>query len=350
MQLLRPRLSLKEKMFFAEHLAVMLKAGIALDKTLATLAEQAKSKSTRKILESIGNAVGQGQPLSQGLKEFEYTFGSLFLSMVAAGEYSGKLEEALKRLHQQMKKDYDLKSKVIGALIYPAFIIVAMIGIGAAMMIFVIPKLIPIFANFGTQLPLATRVLIFISQFVADWTLWIVIVLLVLGFIFAKVVVRGPGRKFWHTFLLRLPVIGALLRNVNIARTTRTFSTLLGTDIAVVEALSITSNMVGNVLFKQSLKHCAEEVKGGASIASVLKSYPKLFPPTVHTMAMVGEESGNLKGLLEEVAGFYEEQVDATTKNFSAVIEPVLIVLLGVAIGGIAIAILTPMYSLMEQI
>lgn len=350
MQLFKPRLTLKERMFFAEHVTVMLKAGIALDRALSTLSEQSKTKMSKKIMGAIENTVRQGQPLSQGLKQFEYTFGSLFVNMVTAGEQSGKLEEALRRLHVQMKKDYDLKSKVIGALTYPVFIVLAMLGIGTTMMITVIPKLIPIFTSFGSQLPLPTRILIGVSQFITNWAIWILLILIVLGIAFVKFVIRGPWRKYWHAFLLGLPILGGLFRNVNIARTTRTFSTLLGTDILVVDALNITSDVVGNVLFKQSLKHCAEGIETGQSIASTFKSYPKLFPSTVHTMVMVGEESGNLKELLEEVAEFYEAQVDATTKNFSAIIEPVLIVLLGAAIGGIAIAILTPMYSLMEQI
>ncbi len=349
MKFFKPRLPLREQMFFAEHLAVMLKAGIALDRALSTLAEQSTHRGAKRIFSSIAEAVRGGNPLSFGLKKFEYTFGTLFINMVSAGELSGKLEEALRRVHLQMKKDYELRSKVLSALMYPAFIIVAMLGIGGAMMVYVIPKLIPLFESFGTALPLPTRILIGISKFITNYALWTG-----LGSILTIValikLLRGPLRRLWHTFLIHLPILGKLIRNVNVARTARTFSTLLGTDILVVDALATTAEIVGNLRFKEALLKAAQQTKQGVAIAESVAQYPTLFPSTIHTMISVGEESGNLKELLEEVAEFYEEQVDAITKNISSIIEPILIVLLGVAIGGIAIAILTPMYSLMNQI
>lgn len=347
--LFKPRLPLREQMFFAQHLAVMLKAGIALDRSLKTLSDQSTHRAAKRIFSEISEVVRDGEALSAGLKKFEYTFGALFINMVSAGELSGKLEEALRRAHLQMKKDYELRSKVLSALMYPAFIVIAMFGIGGAMMVYVIPKLIPLFEGFGTALPLATRILIKISKILTDYTLWIVIAA-ILFIITTTKLLKGPLRRPWHTLLIHLPLIGPLLRNVNVARTTRTFSTLLGTDILVVNALTITAAIVGNVRFKEALLEAADKTKQGVSIASSFAAHAILFPPTVQTMVSVGEESGNLKELLEEVAEFYEEQVDAITKNISSIIEPILIVLLGVAIGGIAMAILTPMYSLMNQI
>ena len=336
-------------MFFAEHLAVMLKAGIALDHALTTLSDQTQHRGAKRIFQELVHIVQKGERLSTGLKQFEYSFGALFINMIVAGELSGKLEGALRRLHLQMKKDYDLRSNVLSALMYPAFVVVAIIGIGSAMMIYVIPKLIPLFAGFGTQLPLATRILIAISQFITQYAFLVALAILLGTFLLIKLL-RGPLQRPWHTLLLHVPLLGSLVRNINVARVTRTFSTLLGTDILVVNALLITARIVGNARFKESLTHAADQVKVGIPIASTFAQYPTLFPPTVHTMIAVGEESGNLTELLEEVAVFYEEQVDTLTKNISSIIEPILIVLLGVAIGGIAIAILMPMYTLMQQI
>lgn len=349
MQLFTPRIPLKEKMFFAEHLAVMLKSGIAIDRALNTLAQQTTNKHTKQIYEKVYESVQKGKPLSEGFMEFENTFGAFFINMIKAGEYAGKLENALRSLHYQIKKDYSLRSKIIGALTYPAFVIGAIFVIGSAMMVYVIPRLIPIFADFHSQLPLATRILIGVSNFAAMYFLWIILSLLLIGFGLFKLT-RGPWKKGWHNTLLHLPLVGNLVRNVNITRATRTLSTLLGTDILVVDALNITAKIISNCVFQDVLIKCAEEVKRGVSIATTLKPYPKLFPPTVYTMIMVGEESGRLAELLEEVAQFYEEAVDETTKSISSIIEPVLIVLLGTVIGGIAVAILTPMYSLMQAV
>lgn len=349
MQLLTPRVPLKEKMFFVEHLAVMLKAAIPLDRALSTLVEQTAHKRFQRILQTILEAVKRGETLSSGLTQFESVFGGFFVSMIAAGEYSGKLEEGLRRLYVQMKKDYDLKSKVTSALVYPAFVLVAMAGIGSAVMLYVVPRLIPLFEGFHAQLPLATRILIGTSRFFTNHARLIALVLLGAGIGTIKLL-RGPLRAAWHAFLLHLPLISGIIKKVNIARFARTLSSLLSTDILVVDALTITAAIMGSAQYKMALASAAEQIKKGIPIADALKKYPALFPPTVHTMVQVGEESGTLVDLLEEVAQFYEESVDDTTKSIASIIEPALIILLGAAVGGMALAILMPMYALMNQI
>lgn len=349
MKLFTPRIPLKEKMFFVEHLAVMLKASIPIDRALATLAEQTRNKGFKKILAAILEQVRKGDALSKGMQPFKQTFGPLFVNMVQAGEFSGKLEEGLRRLYTQIKKDYELRSRVKSALTYPAFIVVAMLGIGSVIMVVVVPKLIPLFEGFNAELPLATKILIGISKFVSNYALWVLLLLVVALIAFIKLI-HGPLKRHWHAVLLHLPIFGQLIKKVNLARCSRTLSTLLSTDILVVEALTITSHVLGNEHYKTAIAAASEEIKKGLPIAGALKKYPALFPPTMYTMVQVGEESGTLTELLEEVAQFYEESVDEVTKNIASIIEPVLIVLLGAAVGGLAMAILMPMYSLMEQI
>ena len=349
MRLIQPHIPLKEKMFFVEHLSVMLRAGIPLDRALSTLAEQTTHKGFRRILQSILETVSKGETLSSGLARFQSIFGGFFVNMIQAGEYSGKLEEGLKRLYVQMKKDYELRSKVTSALTYPAFVIIAMIGIGSAIMFFVVPKLIPLFEGFGAELPLATRILIGISRFLSQYALFVALSAIA-GIITAVKLIRGPLRRPWHSLLLHIPIMSGLIKRVNIARFSRTLSTLLSTDILVVDALTITSKILGNEHYKSAVAQAAQNIKQGIPIATALKAYPSLFPPTLHTMVQVGEESGTLVDLLNEVAEFYEESVDDTTKSISSIIEPALIILLGGAVGGIALAILMPMYSLMDQI
>ncbi|KKU72737.1 MAG: Type II secretion system protein [Parcubacteria group bacterium GW2011_GWA2_47_26] len=327
----------------------MLKAAIALDRALSSLQEQTANKALKKVIGALKDTVTSGQPLSAGLRQYQKIFGDLFINMVAAGEISGKLEESLQRLYVQLKKDYDLKSKVKGALAYPAFVILTMLSIGTTVMIYVIPKLIPLFESFGTTLPLSTRILVGISKFIISYGAWLAIALVISGVIFVRLV-QKRFRRHWHVFLLAIPLVNTLLKKINIARFARTLSTLLSTDLLVVDALNITSRTLGNILYRESVLKSAEGIKRGIPIASAIKEYPKLFPATVYTMVSVGEESGNLAQLLEEVAAFYEESVDEITKNLSTLIEPILIVLLGIAVGGMAIAILTPMYALMQQI
>ncbi|MDO8505269.1 MAG: type II secretion system F family protein, partial [bacterium] len=340
---------LKEKMFFVEHLAVMMKASIPLDRALSTLAEQTTNKGFRHILQSIFEKVSKGETLSSGLSQFQSVFGGFFVNMIQAGEYSGKLEEGLRRLYVQMKKDYELRSKVKSALTYPIFVIIAMIGIGGAIMFFVVPKLIPLFEGFGAQLPLATRILIAISNFLSKYAFFVALGTIA-GVITLIKLLRGPLRRSWHGLLLHIPILSGLIKRVNIARFARTLSTLLSTDLLVVEALTITSKILGNEHYKSAIAASAEKIKQGIPIATAIKEYPFLFPATLHTMVQVGEESGTLVDLLNEVAEFYEESVDDTTKSISSIIEPALIILLGGAVGGIALAILMPMYTLMDQI
>ncbi len=349
MKLFTPRIPLKEKMFFTEHLAVMLKASIPLDRALSTLAEQSTNKKLKKILSTILETVKSGETLSKGLSQFQNIFGVLFVHMVQAGEYSGKLEEGLRRLYVQMKKDYDLKSKVTSALVYPAFVLIAMVGIGSAVMLYVVPKLIPLFDGFHAQLPIATRILIGASRFFSAHAFSIAIGLTLAGIGIVKLL-RGPLKAKWHALLLRLPLISGMVKKINLARFARTLSSLLSTDILVVDALTITADIMGNEQYKLALASVAQQIKKGIPIADALQKYPRLFPPTVHTMIQVGEESGTLVDLLEEVALFYEESVDDTTKSIASIIEPALIILLGAAVGGMALAILMPMYALMNQI
>lgn len=349
MRLLAPRIPLKERMFFVEHLAVMLKASIPIDQALESLKEQTRRKPFRKILEDLTRTIQKGQPLSEALKHHEKVFGALFINMIEAGEYSGKLEDALKRLYTQMKRDYDIRSKVKSALAYPIFVIAAMIGIGSVVMLFVVPRLLTLFEGFEAQLPLPTRILIASSKFLSAYAFWILIALIICVGVFVRLI-RGPWRERWHIILLHVPGIGTLLKRMALARFSRTLSTLLATDVLVVDALAISSRTIGYEPYARALRDASQKITRGISIAESIQPFPFLFPATVHTMVRVGEESGTLSDLLEEVARFYEESVDEMARSITSLIEPLLIVMLGVAVGGMALAILTPMFTLIQQL
>lgn len=342
---------LTQKVFFTENLKVMVHAGLSISEALNTLALQAESKNFKRIITIVREDVEQGRTLSLGLSKFPKIFPSIFTSMIQIGEVSGTLENVLQELTMQMKKDYELRSKVKGAMTYPVVILVAMLGITTGLLTFVLPKLLGVFKEFGNvKLPLATRILITISDFVQAHGVLVAIgfVAFVIGFIaFARTRV---GRSIVHRGIITMPLIGPIAKKVNLARFSRTVSGLLKTDIPVVQSFNVTSQVLANVHYSAAVRDAAERVKKGETIAKSLGNYPKLFPPLVVQMVLVGERSGTVDELLADIADFYEQQVDQILDNLSSVIEPVLILALGGMVGGIALAVITPIYALTQSI
>jgi type IV pilus assembly protein PilC len=342
---------LEQKVFFTENLRVMVKAGLSLAEALNTLALQSESKFFRKVIVSVKEDVESGKLMSQGLVKFPKVFPDIFVSMIQIGEVSGTLEQSLSELTQQMKKDYNLRSKVKGAMTYPIVILVAMLGITAGLFTFVLPKMLDIFKEFGNiQLPLPTRMLMAVNDFLqVHWLLAIgILVALVIGFI---AFYRTPfGKNLVHAALIAVPLIGPIVRKINLARFARTLSGLLRTDIPVIQAIEVTSDVLGNLKYHKAVRGASEYVKKGDTISRALQAHPKLFPPLVIMMVSVGERSGTVDSLLADVAEFYEAQVDNVLDNMSSVIEPILILFLGGMVGGIALAVMVPMYTLTQAI
>jgi type IV pilus assembly protein PilC len=343
---------LTQKVFFTENLKVMIHAGLSMSEALNTLGMQAESKSFQKIIREIRLDIEAGRSLSVGLSRFPKSFPDFYRSMIKVGEMSGTLEDVLQELTVQMKKDHKLRSKVKGAMTYPIVILVAMLGITTALLVFVLPKLLGIFKEFGdsVQLPLATKILITLSDFIQNNGILTAAGLIIFAGGTAYFSSTDVGKKFFHFIFLRGPIIGPITRKVNLARFSRTISGLLRTDIPVVQAFDITSHVVRNVYYQQAILDAAESIKKGATIAESLAQRSAVFPPLVVQMTMVGERSGNVDELLADIADFYEQQVDNVLDNLSSIIEPVLILILAFMVGGVALAVITPMYSLTEAI
>ncbi|OIO51335.1 hypothetical protein COY93_04145 [Candidatus Uhrbacteria bacterium CG_4_10_14_0_8_um_filter_58_22] len=341
---------LTQKVFFTENMKVMIHAGLSMSEALNTMALQSESKAFRRIITEIKSDVEAGKSLSTGLAKFPKSFPDIYCSMVQVGEMSGTLENVLNELTQQMKKDYKLRSKVKGAMTYPIVILVAMTGITIGLLVFVLPKLLVIFKDFGetVKLPLATRILMGVSDFVQSNGLLTAAGAVVLAILIAVSARTKRGQHVNHWLFLHLPILGPITRKVNLARFSRTISGLMRTDIPVVQAFEITSKVVGNVFFRNAILDASERVKKGATIAEGLGLHPKVFPPLVVQMVMVGERSGNVDDLLTDIADFYEAQVDNVLDSLSSIIEPVLILILAFMVGGIALAVITPMYALTE--
>ncbi len=340
---------LTHKIFFLQNLSVMVRTGISLSVALKTLAHETPSKRFAAVLGAVALDVDKGIPFAKALAKFQSVFGELFINMVESGELSGKLDEVLQEVLVQMKKDHELLSKVKGAMIYPAIIVLAMGGVAAAMMVFVIPKLTQIFREAGATLPLPTRILIGVSDFVVNNGIIaaLLVIVIVLGFV--KLLKTKRGATLFDTILLKLPVFGEIDRKINLARFSRTLSSLLKTDIPIVHCFVITSKVLGNQLYRNATARASEQITKGAGIHTILQETPKLFPSTITQMVSVGEETGTIDEILKEIALFYEEDIDQVMKNLPSVIEPVLILLLGLGVGGLAIAIILPLYSLTQQ-
>jgi type IV pilus assembly protein PilC len=343
-------ISANDKLFFFQHLEILVRTGFSLGTALKALAKQTTNKKMRMILEDLEEQLQQGATLTSGLERHPKVFSKLMTTMIHAGEISGNLDQILKQLSIQLKKDHTLRKKVQSAMIYPSVILSAMIIIGTLMFIFVIPSMLSIYEDFEGTLPLMTRLLIAITNLLVHQG-WIVGSLLLLLLFLGSRVIRTPsGKRLFHRFILHLPIFGTIVRKINLARFSQMLHSLMTTDIPIDQSLVVTGNTLRNVIYRDALIATSEGVKQGATIASLLEREPKLFPPVVTQMFAVGEQSGTLETITEEVANFYDEEVDQITSGLTAIIEPILILLLGGAVAFIASALILPMYSLVDQV
>lgn len=342
------KISLKEKIFFTKNLAVMAKSGLSLAPSLEILAKQTLNKKFKLILENIKIDVEKGNSLTFAFLRYPEIFSELFINLVEAGEKSGKLEDALNQAAIQMKKNHELISKIKGALTYPLFVLGVMIIMGSVMFVAVIPKMMNIFRELNAPLPLATRILMATSDFASKYIFFILVFTVLIAIFLIRTAKTATGKNIFHKIILNLPIVSEIAKKINLAKFCRTFSSLLTTDIPIVQTLNITARTLGNVHYRKEIMDAGREIKRGKSIAAFLEKKPKLFPPLLTQMLKVGEQTGTLDTILNDLTLFYEQEVKDTLDNLTSLIEPILIVVLGVVVGGIAAAIILPMYSLTE--
>ena len=344
------KISLKEKLFFTRNLKVMISAGISLPRCLRTLSEITKNKKFRKALLEITDSVNKGRSFSDSLENYPDIFPELFCSLIRAGEESGTLEDSLKNLSQQMERQHELNSKIMGALMYPIVIVSAMIGIGVLMLVMVIPKLSQTFQDMGVELPFTTKMVMFLGNFMAQRWYFLILIIAALVIVSKIIMSANAGKRARDKILLKLPVISSLVQKINSAYMTRTISSLISSGVPIVNSLEITSTVLNNVYFREALIQSAEKVKKGGKLSEALKAYGSLYPLVVIQMIEVGEETGETSDILQKLADFFEEEVTTTTRSLSSIIEPILMLLIGSAIGFFAISIIQPMYSVMETL
>lgn len=343
-------ISSTDKMFFTKNMAVMIKAGIPLSKGVHTLSLQTNNKKFSRILLGMHLDLEKGETFSSSLAKHHDTFGDLFINMVKSGEISGKLEEVFNQLFLQLKKNHELVTKVRNALIYPVIICLTMVGIGIFTIIVVIPKIIDIFSEVNAQLPFATRMLITISNAINNHGAIVLISSIFFVVLLIKILQTKKGKYMFDAIILKIPIISPIIKKINLALFSRTISSLLKTDIPIVEGFRITANVMRNSIYRNKLMEVAEEVKKGISITVAVSKHNDIFPAMVKQMISIGEESGSLDNILIEVAEFYEEEVSETMNTLPSIIEPVLMLILGAGVTFMAMAIIMPMYSLTQQL
>lgn len=339
-----------EKVIFARNLSAMIGAGLSMSRALDVLKRQTKNQKFQIVLEDLGRDIKKGGTLSEGMKKHPKVFSPLFVSMVKAGEESGKVADSLLTVGTQIEKAYLIQRKVKGALVYPGIIISAMIIVGILMLIYVVPTLTSTFEELDVDLPASTQAIITVSDAFNNH-LFLMLAGIVTFIISVFIAARTQrGKRAIDFAVLRIPVIGTLIQKTNAARTARTFSSLLDSGVEVVESLSIVEDVIQNSYYKDVLAKAGARIQKGEQISETFIAAEKLYPPLFSEMVAVGEETGQLSGMLSEIADFYEKEVEESTKNMTTIIEPILMVIVGVGVGFFAISMITPMYSLVSGI
>lgn len=340
--------SLKDKMIFARHLGIMLSSGLSLPRALNVISSQTKNKKFRDILGKLGEEVKMGNSLADSLAKHP-VFDELSVNMIRVGEVGGNMEEVLKLLADQLEKEHNLLSRVKGAMYYPSVILLVMVGVGIAMMMFVVPKLTTVFEDIQTTLPLSTRTIIAVSGYMSSHQITVGAILVGIVAILIIFFKSSFGKKAASAVFAKAPVIKKMMIKINNARFARIYSSLTKSGVSVVESLKIISRTLTNDYYKNAFLEIGEGVQKGKTLHEELSKFPKLFPILTIQMVEVGEETGKTADVLSNLASFYEEEIDQMTKNLSSVIEPVLMVIIGIAVGFFAVSMILPMYSIMDQ-
>ncbi len=346
----KARVSAKEKILMTRNLQVMTSTGLSVVKIFDILSVQTKNKNFKKALLDIKEKINKGTAMSEALAEYPDIFSELFLSMVRVGEEAGTLEDVLKDLAVQLEKEHELKSKVQAAMIYPAIIVLTMIGVGIVVVTVVIPKLNMFFSTIEADLPIYTRIVLGSGNFAAKNWLFLLITPFILAFIIFTLLKTKQGKRFIDTVLLKIPFFSTLIKENDCAILIRSLSSLISSGVPLLKSLEISANLMGNHYFKEAVESAGEKIKKGESLSSALMIEKNLFPFGMVEMIKVGEETGKSSDILKKLAEFYEQEVVSATEKISTVIEPVLIVILGVVVGIFAISIIQPMYSSLSAI
>lgn len=339
----------REIVVFTRQFATMMNAGVPMIRTLATLRDQTESDTFKDVLSEIVEKVEGGTQLSEAMSEHPKVFSKVYVNMIRAGEEGGILDQISDRLANQVEKDSEMKGKVKSAMIYPAVITLITLGAFVFIMVSVIPKLASIFEEFDGELPIQTKIMLGISNFMVNNGILLAVLVIVGVVIFIRATRTPKGKYILDSALLKLPIFGVIIMKVNVARFARTFSSLSTAGVSVLDSLSVTGGALSNSVIQSKIEESSERIKNGESIAGSLEIH-NLFPPLMTQMAAVGEETGQIDVVLEKVAEFYEKEVDRVMSGLTSIIEPLLILMLGGIVGLIVASVFGPITAITQQI
>ena len=342
------RVKSDELVMMTRNLGSMLKAGLTVTRALSVIERQSSNPRLKGVIKRIVEQINSGEQFGSALKEFPEVFSDLYVAMIRAGEESGNLAESLQTLSIQMERSSNLTKKVKGAMIYPMIVMTVMVVIAILMMIFVIPKITDVFKGMGKELPATTNFLINTSDFLVAHTIAVLFGLVgaVVSFLYFLKTKIGKVTTSW--IIPRIPVIGVMAKETNAARTARTLSSLLNSGVDVIQAIEITEEVIQNVFYKEILREARKRVEKGTALSEMFIERTDLYPILVGEMILVGEETGQISGMLGQLAKFYENEVERKTKDLSTIIEPLLMVVIGAGVGFFALAMIAPIYSISE--
>ena len=342
---LTQRISTKDKVTFTRSLATLIEAGLPLSQSLHTIIEQTQNPKMRDVVQDIIVSVEGGHSLGDSFAKHPQVFDRVFLALIRAGEISGTLDMALRRIADQQEKDAESVRKIRGAMYYPGIVMLVIIGVIVFMMVTIVPQVAQLYEGLGKDLPFLTQALVTTSSFIINFWYLVLIVLAIAVYFFRQYMQTDSGRRASDRLKLNAPLLKALFRKLYMARFTRTGETLLSTGVPMLDMLSISAEAVNNTFVGQSIHNAEEQVKGGVALSKALKGQDYIMP-LIPQMIRIGEQSGQIDQMLGKVAKVYEDELDEQIKAISTIIEPLLMVVMAVFAGGIVVAILFPIYSL----
>ncbi len=342
------KVSQKDLVIFSRQLAVMIQATIPIVQALRILAQQTSNPIFLSKVNEMANDVDGGMKLSDALAKHKKIFSNFYVAMIRSGETSGRLEEVLEYLADQMEKDYDLTSRIKGAMIYPVLILFGMVGVGTYVVVAILPKMTAILKETSTQLPLVTRVLIGISDFMVAAWIWILLFLLALGALFYWWKNSRLGKVIWDSIKIKMPIFGALYKKIYLVRFTRSLSTLIHGGVPISLALRIVAEVVDNQAYQKLILDTVAEVEGGNSISTLFARSP-LMPKMLSQMMVIGERTGKIDTILDRLSDFYSREINLMVSNLTTLIEPLILIIMGVGVGGMVAAVMLPMYQVAQS-
>jgi type II secretory pathway component PulF len=345
------KVALQDKINFARHMALVIQAGLPIYEGLQIIRTQTESKVLARVVDDLMDDVNNGRFLADGLERYQYLFGDFFINIVRVGESSGTLAKNLMYLSEELRRSRNLETKVRSAMVYPLVIMVATIGVSVFLTFYVFPKLIPVFAGLNIQLPFTTLLLLGILKFSESYGIYALIAIAAIGFGIQMAVTRIKAVRYTldHIYIVT-PVLSDVLIAINMVNFTRVLSLLLKSGIKITEALNITAATFENMVYRNALLDANEEIKKGGQLGTFIAKWHHTFPPLVSGMIAVGERTGNLDSNLEYLAAYYEDEIENRLRTLTALIEPIMLLIMGLLVGFIALSIITPIYSISQGI